>query len=63
MVGLSLFVEMESMSYIQLWRGETNPLAQHWNLYGQRMENMLLGKVLQGSKFTLKISRLVIGLV
>lgn len=54
---------MESTLYILLWPGEIDRLVLLWNLLGHLMENMLLERVLQRLRFSLKTSRFVLFLV
>lgn len=57
MGGLLSHAEMVNTSYTQHWHGEIGLLVQHWRLFGQLMENMLLGKVRRESNYLAKISR------
>ena len=59
MEGLLLCVEMVSTLYILPWRGETDHLVRHWSLFGPLMENVLLERVPQRLRFSVKLSRLV----
>lgn len=63
MGGLLLSVAMVSTSYIQPWHGEIGHLVQHWNLFGHLMVNMLLEKVRQRSKSSVKVFRFVCPIV
>lgn len=59
MEGLLLCVVMVNTLYILPWRGETDHLVRHWSLFGPLMENVLLERVPQRLRFSVKLSRLV----
>lgn len=62
MGDLLLSVEMVSTLYILLWHGEIDHLVQLWSLFGHLMENMLLERVPQRLRFSVKTSRFVFSL-